>query len=113
MIKKLSLKALVIAVFFLAIGGYGYSKTKDLIIGPAIIIESPTNGATLEDQKVAVRGRADRINRLFLNGRQIFTDARGQFAEEILLAYGYNVVELRAEGKFGEQIKKTLELVLK
>lgn len=111
--KRLSIKTLLVLIFFLLASGYAYSKTKDLIAGPEIVISEPVNGATLEEQAVLVRGEARRIKRLTLNGREIITDENGYFAEEILLNYGYNLISLEASGKFGGQVKKQLELVFK
>lgn len=113
MLRHLSFKSLVAIIFFLAIGGYAYSNSRDVLSGPEILITMPANGATVENPNQKIQGQALRINSLFLNGRQIITDKEGNFNTELLLSYGYNVIDLRGEGKFGGEAKKTLELVLK
>ncbi len=113
MLRQFSFKTLATIIFFLAIGGYAYSNSRDVLSDPEIIITLPANGATVENPNQKISGQALRINSLFLNGRQIRTDKEGNFNEELLLSYGYNVIDIRGEGKFGGNVKQTLELVLK
>ena len=111
--RNLSLKNLIAVVFFLGIAGYAYSNSRDVLSAPEIIIASPENGATVENANQKIVGQALRVKTLYLNGRPITTDKDGNFSENLLLSYGYNVIDLRADGKFGGKIKQTLELVLK
>ena len=102
--------ALVI-VFFLLLIGYGLFQSKNLILGPNIAIASPLDGAAVGLNPVEVRGQADRIAFLSLNGQQIFTDQNGNFSQKLLLTPGYNSIKLEAKDKFGRTIQKILNLV--
>ena len=58
-----------------------------------------------------VRGVATRAKEITLQGRQIFIDLDGRFAEQLLLSPGYNIIELTARDTQGRQMIKDLELV--
>ena len=111
MVKRYSIQVIAAVLFFGAIAGYAYSKTHDLFLGPDIVIFSPGNGSTVSQPLVTIHGEAQKIAKLFLNGREIFTNQAGEFREELLLAKGYNVIKLAAEDKFDRVVEKTLELV--
>ena len=108
--RKLPL--ILVVIFFLGIGMYALSKTNGIVSGPILEITSPINGESVDNSIILVRGRADRISTLFLNGRKIYTDESGNFSENVLLSYGYNNITISANDKFGREIIKVLELVL-
>lgn len=92
---------------------YGLFKAGSFLTGPKVVIETPQNGRIFSSSDVEVRGWAKNVSLLYLNGRQIFTDQKGNFKETVLLARGYNIVELKAKDKFGREIRELRELVLK
>ena len=101
--------ALILIVFVVA--GYSFFKFKDFLAGPIITLYSPTDGANLNKELVEVKGKAERITGIFLNGRKIFTDKQGTFNEPLLLSSGYNLMEISAEDQFGRKVSKKLQLV--
>ncbi|PSO46395.1 MAG: hypothetical protein BRC24_02205 [Parcubacteria group bacterium SW_4_46_8] len=98
-------------LFTFGIGVFAYYQSAALIRGPVVVITAPTNGKTFTSAPVTVKGTASHISYLSLNGRQIFTDTDGVFAERLLLAPGYNIITITAEDKFDRTRTKTLELV--
>lgn len=100
-------------LFLLSFGAYGLYKAKNFLQGPNIVIESPINGQELNKSFTEIRGRTSDIANLFLNGRQIFTDKDGKFKGNLLLASGYNIIEVLGADKFGRKVKEKLELVFK
>ena len=100
-------------VMLLGAAGYGLFETRDLIAGPVIVIEKPENGAVFSDSLIEINGTARNITSISFNGRQIFVDEEGRFSETLLLSYGYNIMTLSAEDKFGRTVSKTLEAVYK
>lgn len=101
----------VALIFFLLLVGYGLFQTKNLILGPNIAIASPLDGAAVGLNPVEVKGQADRIAFISLNGQQIFTDEKGNFNQKLLLTPGYNTIKVEAQDKFGRTIQKVLNLV--
>jgi hypothetical protein len=90
-----------------------FFQMKDVVNGPSIVIASPQNGETATTSLVHIKGSVKNATQIFLNGGQIYTDGNGQFDEELLLAKGYNILELSATDRFEHIKKKQLELIYK
>jgi hypothetical protein len=101
---------LIFLAVFLA--GYFLYQAKWYLLGPRLTIESPRPGEAVHDAYLKINGRAFNVASLFMNGRQIFTDKNGIFEERLLLARGYNIIELTAADKFGRVKKEKREVVL-
>lgn len=111
-IKLPSLKILLGLTLAIIILVYGLYEAHDLIYGPVLVVNSPTDGATSNDPLVSIRGVTKRIAKIFINGQQVFTRDNGSFAEPLLLGYGYNIIEVKVQDQFGRQIVKTVRVVL-
>ena len=101
----------IVILLLLSFGIYGLYKAKAYLEGPRITIESPFNGQSLGESFTEIIGKTSNISSLFLNGRQIFTDKDGGFKGDLLLAEGYNIIEMSGADKFGRAVKEKLELV--
>jgi hypothetical protein len=102
---------LILLIF--SFGIFGLYKARDFLLGPKIVIESPSNGQTVSSSYLEIKGAAKNISLLYLNGRQIFTDQEGNFKENLLLARGYNIIEVSAKDKFNREARIKREVVLK
>ena len=111
MTMTLTKNVVLILIFVFVI--YGLFKAENFLLGPKIVIESPKNGQVFTFSDIEISGQASNISLFYLNGRQIFTDKEGRFKESLLLARGYNIIELKAKDKFNREIKEIRELVLK
>jgi len=100
----------ILLVIFMLFGLY---KAKDFLVGPKIVIESPIDGQAVSNSYLEIRGAAKNVSLLYLNGRQIFTDQNGNFKENLLLARGYNILQIEAKDKFNREVKIKREVVLK
>lgn len=101
----------MVILLLLSFGVYGMYKARAFLGGPRIAIDYPKNGQEVEKSFTEITGRATNIASLFLNGRQIFTDKDGRFKGDLLLAEGYNIIEVSGADKFGRATKEKLELV--
>ena len=101
----------MVVLLLLSFGAYGMYKAKAFLEGPSITIESPLNGQNVGESFTEITGKTSNISTLFLNGRQIFTDKDGGFKGDLLLAEGYNIIEVSGADKFGRATKEKLELV--
>ena len=90
---------------------YAYFQSKAVIAGPQIHVLEPENGTTLTTSLTILRGTAVHAKELTIQGRPIFVDLEGNFAEQLLLAPGYNIIELTARDAQARSIEKRLELV--
>ena len=99
------------ALLGLIILGYGASKSVNLIVGPQLQIESPTNGETVREPFLIIKGSAKNVAFLSLNDKQIFIDDQGDISDQILLYEGYNIITAKAKDKFGREKIVTREIV--
>lgn len=105
------IKIIFSILLVLGILGYIYYQMNDYLKGPILVLTEPADNSTLYQNDVLIKGYAQNISYISMNGRQIFTDQTGQFSEEILLAKGFNVVEIVVEDKYGRKNQQTLKLV--
>lgn len=107
---KRMLKVWIAVTAIVIVVGYGAFKAKNLAEGPRLEVSSPTNGYTSRTALVEIKGTAENISFLTLNGAKIFTDESGAYDESILLSPGYNVVTLEAKDRFGRTVTRELQL---
>ena len=102
-------------VVFLILVSYGLFQAHDYITGPKISIDSPKNGETISSStpEVLLKGRAENISFLTVNGLQIFTDENGNFERELLLPPGLAIITVEAQDKFSRSIRKEIQLFVK
>lgn len=93
--------------------GYTLYEIQKVVLGPRIEVLSPTNGILVSNPFTEISGIAKNIKEINLNDRKIFIDEQGNFKEELLLAYGYNVMILKASDKFGRKTEKVIEVIYK
>ena len=94
------LKWISISVVSILIMMYVVFQARYLIIGPQIVLtDTPTH--LQNERQIFISGSAFNISRLWLNDRQIYTDAQGNFKEALVLENGYTIATLRAEDRYG------------
>ncbi|OHA18372.1 MAG: hypothetical protein A2836_03240 [Candidatus Taylorbacteria bacterium RIFCSPHIGHO2_01_FULL_45_63] len=98
-------------IFVVILVLYALYQSRNLILGPELIIISPKNGAVFDDPLVTIQATAKNVAFIYLNDRQTFVDENGVLLDKLLLAEGYNILTLRAKDRFGRETKKSLELI--
>ena len=98
-----------LGIFFLIVLGYAYYEAQGLLFGPKISVTSQVS--EVHDPYVLVKGRADRIASLSMNGKMISVTESGAFEEPYLLAPGYNRIVLDAQDKYGRKRSRSIEIV--
>ena len=102
-----------VSLLFLFIAVYAFFTSRNLIFGVKIKNVNIVDGAKVPDSVIVVSGNAKNAIHLTLNGREISLDLGGNFSESMALAEGYNLIDIKAEDKFGyhdEKIYKLIEL---
>jgi len=92
---------------------YFFNQSKAFLLGPQIVIKSPENGETFSRAIIIINGKVTNTDVLLLNNRSIITDGFGNFEEKLILARGYNIIELIAKDKFGREKEERIEVVNK
>lgn len=102
-----------LSVFFILIVIYAFFRSHDLIFGVKIKNVNLTDGATINESIIKVTGNARNVIKLTLNGREISINQQGDFEETIALLEGYNIINIKAEDKFGYMDEKNYQVMLK
>jgi hypothetical protein len=103
----------IVIVIAACLIGYAGFQAEAIILGPRLAVDSPASGLSTSTSLVAIRGTAGNISYLTLNGEKVFTDENGNWEEEVLLSYGYNVFTVEAKDRFGRSVAKTLQIIYK
>ena len=104
-------------VFFILIFVFAFFRSKDLIFGVQItnvsLNGSPIqSGTTIPSAGIKLTGNAKNAIKLILDGREISIDQQGNWSETIALLPGYNIINIKAQDKFGNIDEKNYQLML-
>lgn len=110
---KFYLKAIAITLFLIALFSYVVFEVWNYVTGPQIIVSSPANGISVSESLISIDGQGKNTKIITLNDRPIVVDEAGNFSEKILLSYGYNILKLSAEDRFGKKTEQELQIVYK
>jgi hypothetical protein len=106
-----ALKTLIFIGFFVLLFLFAFSRAYNMLYGPRIVIDSPRDGVLLDANVLTVRGTIKNAALIHLNGRKIFTDAKGSFNEDVVLQDGLNIFSLSARDRFGREKEELLHIV--
>ncbi|MFZ2886781.1 MAG: hypothetical protein WA021_03105 [Minisyncoccia bacterium] len=96
-------------IFFLLLAAYALYEAWGMLYGP--VINVPTETVTVRDAYTLVKGRAERITELRLNGKTIPVTENGDFAEPFLLAKGTNHLILEASDARGQTTREEIDIL--
>jgi len=108
---KQTLKIGLIVVFSIFILVYGFFQARDIIFGVKIAEVNIVDGSTITENPLNITGNARNAIFISLNGREISIDKDGNWNEHIALLSGYNIIEIKAEDKFGNKDEKNYKLI--
>ncbi len=100
---------ITLGIFFLIVAAYAYYEARGLLYGP--VIDTASEVTVSHDRFIAIRGSAERIAELSMNGKPLAVTEEGMFEEPYLLAEGYNRIVLRARDKYGRTREKIIEVI--
>ncbi len=89
---------------------YVLFQARFLLQGPQLtLIDEPDS--VQNSQVVRLRGTAQNITKISLNGRQIFTDKVGYFDEALVLENGYTISTIQATDRYGRETRIVKQFV--
>lgn len=100
---SITLAALIIIVYVLA-------RSFTYVQGPTIRIFEPADGAAIASSSVTIRGQADRINALSINGTAVSMDVTGHFEKTLIVFPGNNIITLIGSDQFKRNTERVLRL---
>lgn len=105
------IKITTIGIAVAVVAGYALFEIRGLLIGPRVVVTSHPSGSVLNESRITLAGETERVTDITLNDRPIFIDESGKWSEAVILAPGYNVLELNAHDRFGRVDRELVELV--
>ena len=93
----------IASTFFVFILIYGIFRSKEVIFGVNIKDLNIQNYQSFTENPVKITGNSKNALFLSINDREINIDKEGNFQEDIALLPGYNILEIKAKDKFGNQ----------
>ena len=103
------LTKIALGIFFVIILGYAYFEARGLLFGPSITV--PSTIQEVHDPFIVIKGRADRISELRMNGKTVAVTENGGFEEPYLLAPGLNRIILDATDKYGRERQEVIQIL--
>ena len=100
---------IILFVFFVILIGYGIFEAQGILYGPVISV--PSGSLTASDQFTVIKGRAERITELRLNGKPVNVTENGEFEEPYLLAPGSNRIILEAKDARGRSATRIMDIL--
>ena len=110
--KKI-VKVAGLSIFFILIIGYAFFVSRDILFGVKITNVNLGDGKVVTDNILKITGNAKNAIKLVFDGREISIDQQGNFSETIALLKGYNIINIKAEDKFGYTDEKNYKLIYK
>ena len=108
--KKI-LQIVALSIFFLFIAVYAFWGSHNLIYGVKIKNVNIVDGEKIKNSVQEIKGNAKNAIKLTLNGREISLDQEGNFYETIALLSGYNIINIKAQDKFGYSDEKNYKVI--
>lgn len=103
------LTKIAFVIFFVLIIAYAFYEARGVVFGPSITI---TSGITeVQEPYVRITGKAERIAKLSMNGKEIPVTEDGLFDQPYLLSPGLNRILLDATDKYGRTTQKLVGII--
>ena len=103
------LSTALLMAFFVLVLGYAYFEARGILYGPRIIL--PPETQLVHDPFITIRGKAERITALRMNGNPIAVTEDGVFEEPYLLAPGYNKIVFEASDRYKNTNVQDIEII--
>ena len=94
-------------IFFLIVIIYGFFKISPVILGPEIVLKSPSDGEIVEDTNLIVRGSSKRITKLLINGSKVSLTKDGNFETNLAIWRGHTILVVEGYDRFGRKVSIT------
>lgn len=91
---------------------YGIFEARRLIEGPRITLNSPVDGTAVGGPIITVAGTIQNAAFFSINGKQVLSDDKGNFAEQISPPPGFEIIEVAARDRFGRTVVKDIKVTV-
>lgn len=101
----------VSVVLILGFLGYIIFEINQFAKPPLLSISTPTLEGIVKTDKVIVSGITDPGSELYINNNLIALKEDGSFSQEIKLAAGLNLIEVKAKNRLGKETDKSIKVL--
>ncbi len=105
------IKLITIGFIVSIVIGYAIWRSLNYFRGPEIVVFEPINGSSIATSTAIIRGQAERINNILLNGSPIVIDEQGNFGQIITIFPGINILTFNASDQFDRKTNLELRLL--
>lgn len=106
------LTAVLVLLLLALVAWYFLFQARYIISGPQITLLNKPDVVQSERQ-IMLRGLAENITAIYLNGRPIVTNEEGVFSENVILENGYTIVRIDAVDLYGRSTHEEWPFVYK
>ncbi len=94
----------IVASVLVGVGALVYvgNQVRSVLAPPFLEVSEPLSDGTIEGNTLVISGKAEIGADVFINNQPVLSDSAGQFTENLVLSTGLNVIEIKAENKFGK-----------
>lgn len=89
-------------MFFVGVFGYFGWQIYFLMRPPQVVLQNMGNDFVTYEEHHLLKGSVSGANSVTINNKPVNFNERGEFSEPVSLSEGLNVVELKAENRFGK-----------
>ena len=102
-----------IVLMLVSLGGYLAYHQISFQVTPKLHIASPRDfNSVNEDGNILIEGKADNVEKIFVNDREISSGENGSFEYNYELSSGLNAVVIKAQGSTGVEVE-TIRKILR
>lgn len=103
---------IIILVFILSLS-YLLYELNTLFEPPSLLIQSPLDNFMSDQNITKVVGTTVREARVMINGKEVVSDEKGNFKEEVYLKEGLNMIQVSAIKKYSRPQSKMIRVLVK
>ncbi len=98
-------------LFVVVLGGYVFSQARAISAAPPITVDSPSEGARLDQPSVEVRGKTLPESSVSINGQQAVVQPDGVFQLTLDVPRGTTMIQISARKRHGQEAVETRHVV--
>jgi len=98
-------------VLFALFACYLTIQCRAFLFAPRLNVISPLLVSMRAGSEFTIKGNADKMSHVTLNGQAIAFDINGNFLQNVLVQKGVTRIEVASTSRFGKVSKKTITLV--
>jgi hypothetical protein len=105
------IKILTAVILIGIIAAYAIWRSLNYARGPEVIVTEPINGSATASSTIVIRGQANRVNNLTINGMPMYISEDGYFGNILIVFPGTNIITLVGYDQFERKTEQTITII--